>query len=353
MEHKDKLETKTNTENGNISNETTQVVSTINNEESVKDKLQLQKENLHLQEQLQMQEKMITQLQQQQMQEFQQKQHSQQQQMQEFQHQHQLQLQNQQLQLQKQQIHQLHQNQINLHENNEELSHNVSNNLNLINEDGINNAHDEEEIDDKEGKKPVRRGRGKIKIEYIKDKSRRHITFSKRKGGIMKKAYELTTLTGTQALLLVASETGHVYTFATPKLQPLITKPEGKNLIQSCLNAPDNVEQEEEEVVKTEDSINISHINEMNDHIRSMQMNQIQNQLNIPINRNIQFNQFSPIANSNQMNQYNQNINNTQRNYNQIQNQNQNSHQIRLNLDLSQNSQRNNNSNNSNNSNIN
>jgi pheromone receptor transcription factor len=40
-------------------------------------------------------------------------------------------------------------------------------------------------------------------------------------------------------LLLVASETGHVYTFATPKLQPLITKPEGKNLIQSCLNAPD------------------------------------------------------------------------------------------------------------------
>ena len=32
---------------------------------------------------------------------------------------------------------------------------------------------------------------------------------------------------------------GHVYTFATPKLQPLITKPEGKNLIQACLNAPD------------------------------------------------------------------------------------------------------------------
>ena len=46
-------------------------------------------------------------------------------------------------------------------------------------------------------------------------------------------------MTGTQALLLVASETGHVYTFATPKLQPFVTLPEGKNLIQSCLNAPD------------------------------------------------------------------------------------------------------------------
>mmetsp|Transcript_13632 Transcript_13632/g.23294 ORF Transcript_13632/g.23294 Transcript_13632/m.23294 type:complete len:317 (-) Transcript_13632:32-982(-) len=90
---------------------------------------------------------------------------------------------------------------------------------------------------------PKRNGRRKINIEFIEDKSRRHITFSKRKAGIMKKAYELSTLTGTQVLLLVASETGHVYTFATPKLQPLITKPEGKNLIQACLNAPDTLGQ--------------------------------------------------------------------------------------------------------------
>ena len=96
----------------------------------------------------------------------------------------------------------------------------------------------DDDDDDETGKKA---GRRKINIEFIEDKSRRHITFSKRKAGIMKKAYELSTLTGTQVLLLVASETGHVYTFATPKLQPLITKPEGKNLIQACLNAPDNV----------------------------------------------------------------------------------------------------------------
>ncbi|KAI8592168.1 hypothetical protein BDZ88DRAFT_392613 [Geranomyces variabilis] len=97
----------------------------------------------------------------------------------------------------------------------------------------------DDDDDEEKGGKGGRQGRRKIKIEYIDDKSRRHITFSKRKAGIMKKAYELSTLTGTQVLLLVASETGHVYTFATPKLQPLITKPEGKNLIQACLNAPD------------------------------------------------------------------------------------------------------------------
>lgn len=45
-------------------------------------------------------------------------------------------------------------------------------------------------------------------------------------------AYELSVLTGTQVLLLVVSETGLVYTFTTPKLQPLVTKPAGKNLIQ-------------------------------------------------------------------------------------------------------------------------
>lgn len=52
-------------------------------------------------------------------------------------------------------------------------------------------------------------------------------------------AYELSTLTGTQVMLLVASETGHVYTFATPKLQPMITSDAGKALIQTCLHTPD------------------------------------------------------------------------------------------------------------------
>jgi len=107
-------------------------------------------------------------------------------------------------------------------------------------------------------KKPIahRKGKGrrKINIEFIADKSRRLITFSKRKAGIMKKAYELATLTGTQVLLLVASETGHVYTFATPKLQPLITKQEGKAFIQSCLNTPDDdITQEFEHVQHKEE----------------------------------------------------------------------------------------------------
>jgi hypothetical protein len=49
---------------------------------------------------------------------------------------------------------------------------------------------DEDDEDDDGAKRPAnakRAGRRKIKIEYIQEKSRRHITFSKRKSGIMKK----------------------------------------------------------------------------------------------------------------------------------------------------------------------
>jgi len=99
----------------------------------------------------------------------------------------------------------------------------------------ISAAADDDDDDDEKGN----RERRKMEIKFIQDKSRRHITFAKRKAGIMKKAYELSVLTGTQVLLLVVSETGLVYTFTTPKLQPLVTKPEGKNLIQACLNAPE------------------------------------------------------------------------------------------------------------------
>ncbi|KAH9411076.1 putative SRF-type transcription factor [Ordospora pajunii] len=82
-------------------------------------------------------------------------------------------------------------------------------------------------------------GKKKIKLEYIAGKNKRSVCFSKRKRGIMKKAYELNILTGTEILLLIASESGHVFTFATDKLKPIIL--EHENIIQSCLNKSEGV----------------------------------------------------------------------------------------------------------------
>lgn len=40
-------------------------------------------------------------------------------------------------------------------------------------------------------------------------------------------------------MLLVASETGHVYAYATSKLKAMILSEPGKQLIQGCLNTPE------------------------------------------------------------------------------------------------------------------
>ena len=40
-------------------------------------------------------------------------------------------------------------------------------------------------------------------------------------------------------LLLISSERGQIYSFATPKLQPILVNENSKQLIEQCLNAPD------------------------------------------------------------------------------------------------------------------
>lgn len=48
-------------------------------------------------------------------------------------------------------------------------------------------------------------------------------------------AYELSTLTGTEALILVVSDTGLVYTYATPRLRPVIDGEKGRAFITASL----------------------------------------------------------------------------------------------------------------------
>lgn len=61
-------------------------------------------------------------------------------------------------------------------------------------EDGDEDGDDDDEDEGVGKKNDKKAGRRKIKIEFIADKSRRHITFSKRKAGIMKKVRVLLHL---------------------------------------------------------------------------------------------------------------------------------------------------------------
>lgn len=135
---------------------------------------------------------------------------------------------------------------------------------------------DIEDVDETGSRAGQPKERRKIEIKFIENKTRRHVTFSKRKHGIMKKAFELSVLTGTQVLLLVVSETGLVYTFSTPKFEPIVTQQEGRNLIQACLNAPDDDEEEEEE--EDEDAREGAEDNESSNQVSSSELQQQQQQ---------------------------------------------------------------------------
>ncbi|KAG0144434.1 hypothetical protein CROQUDRAFT_134354 [Cronartium quercuum f. sp. fusiforme G11] len=89
----------------------------------------------------------------------------------------------------------------------------------------------------RKGKSKSNLPRRQIKIEYIQDKSRRNITFGKRKHGIFKKASEISVLTGCEVMLIVAPKDNEhqAFTFATAKLQPMVTDPAGEAFIQNCL----------------------------------------------------------------------------------------------------------------------
>lgn len=101
---------------------------------------------------------------------------------------------------------------------------------------GDGDADDAEDGEDDFDEAEAERSRRKQPITYIQNRTRRHVTFAKRRHGIMKKAYELSVLTGANILLLIQPQnTGLVYTFTTPRLESVITGEEGKSLVRRCL----------------------------------------------------------------------------------------------------------------------
>jgi hypothetical protein len=79
-------------------------------------------------------------------------------------------------------------------------------------------------------------GKQKIQIEYVKDKVKRSVTFSKRKGGLLKKAHELAVLTGADVLVLVATNPGKsVYSYASENFKPMLEEKGHQDAIRSCI----------------------------------------------------------------------------------------------------------------------
>ncbi|KAL4319421.1 hypothetical protein GQ457_18G019690 [Hibiscus cannabinus] len=72
----------------------------------------------------------------------------------------------------------------------------------------------------------VKRNLGRQKIEMVKmeNESNLHVTFSKRRAGLFKKASEITTLCGAELALLVFSPAQRVYSFGHPSVDAVIDR---------------------------------------------------------------------------------------------------------------------------------
>ncbi|XP_055805518.1 agamous-like MADS-box protein AGL23 [Solanum dulcamara] len=78
--------------------------------------------------------------------------------------------------------------------------------------------------------KKRKRGRQKIPIEKIANKSSLQVTFSKRRAGLFKKASELSALCGAQVAVIVESPGGKLFSFGNPSVDFVINRLEDDGL---------------------------------------------------------------------------------------------------------------------------
>ncbi|XP_045790035.1 MADS-box transcription factor 17-like [Trifolium pratense] len=73
-------------------------------------------------------------------------------------------------------------------------------------------------------KKESRMGRGKVVLERIQNKINRQVTFSKRRSGLLKKAFELSVLCDAEVALIIFSSLGKLFQYSTTDLNKIIEK---------------------------------------------------------------------------------------------------------------------------------
>ncbi|KAF3973568.1 hypothetical protein CMV_003023 [Castanea mollissima] len=57
--------------------------------------------------------------------------------------------------------------------------------------------------------------RGKIQMKRIENATSRQVTFSKRRNGLLKKAYELSVLCDAEVAVIIFSQKGRLYEFSS------------------------------------------------------------------------------------------------------------------------------------------
>lgn len=66
-------------------------------------------------------------------------------------------------------------------------------------------------------------GRGRVELKRIENKINRQVTFSKRRNGLLKKAYELSVLCDAEIALIIFSSRGKLYEFGSAGYHPSLS----------------------------------------------------------------------------------------------------------------------------------
>ncbi|XP_034711060.1 MADS-box protein AGL42-like isoform X2 [Vitis riparia] len=66
--------------------------------------------------------------------------------------------------------------------------------------------------------------RGKIQMRRIENATSRQVTFSKRRNGLLKKAYELSVLCDAEVAVIIFSQKGRLYEFSSSNMQSAIER---------------------------------------------------------------------------------------------------------------------------------
>ncbi|URD89206.1 hypothetical protein MUK42_27719 [Musa troglodytarum] len=69
--------------------------------------------------------------------------------------------------------------------------------------------------------------RGKTQLRRIENATSRQVTFSKRRNGLLKKAFELSVLCDAEIALIIFSARGKLYEFATSSMQEILERYRG------------------------------------------------------------------------------------------------------------------------------
>nr|AHA42267.1 AGL6 [Dendrobium hybrid cultivar] len=86
-------------------------------------------------------------------------------------------------------------------------------------------------------------GRGRVELKRIENKINRQVTFSKRRNGIMKKAYELSVLCDAEIALIIFSSRGKLFEFGSPDITKTLER------YQRCTFTPQTIHPNDHETL--------------------------------------------------------------------------------------------------------